>query len=152
MGIGCGVFLNDPRSVAKMYKSVLNKYSRHFDLVYFAIFAKPGGNPLQAKNVKEFKEVFEQKDFSMKTILGGPFFDPDSAGMNEEKLNDFESLYKMGLFRYKATREADALHEAIERETHVAEMYNALKREYFSSPAASGGSAAAAAASGVAAA
>ena len=63
--------------------------------------------------MKEFKEVFEQKDFSMKTILGGPFFDPDSAGMR--KLNDFESLYKMGLFRYKATREADALHEAIEK-------------------------------------
>ncbi len=117
---GCGVFKNNPTEVAHMYRSVLDKYKEHFDLVYFAIYAPAGSNPLHAKNVKEFKDVFGQPDFSMKTILGGPFFDTDKAAGGKPNYDDFESLFRLGIFQ--GSPEAERLHQEIQGQHDTREM------------------------------
>ena len=48
---GCGVFKNEPKVVATIFKDILTKYSYSFEKVVFAI---PSGN----KNLDVFNEVF----------------------------------------------------------------------------------------------
>lgn len=55
---GCGAFQNDPKVVARAYKTALAEFPKVFDQVEFAILLPPTGSV----NYDVFKSVFDEKD------------------------------------------------------------------------------------------
>ena len=55
---GCGAFQNDPKVVARAYKTALAEFPKVFDQVEFAILLPPTGSV----NYDVFKSVFDKKD------------------------------------------------------------------------------------------
>ena len=53
---GCGAFQNDPRVVARAYRTVLEEMGPYFEQVEFAVFCVPGREP---ENFKAFRDAFE---------------------------------------------------------------------------------------------
>ena len=51
---GCGAFENDPDVVAKAWRMALYSYQARFDVIEFAIPAKPG----DSKNYDAFHQMF----------------------------------------------------------------------------------------------
>ena len=47
---GCGVFRNDPYTIANIWRDLLNRYGGYFDKVDFAVTGKPGSANLEAFN------------------------------------------------------------------------------------------------------
>eukprot|EP01120_Amphizonella_sp_Union-15-10_P013242 TRINITY_DN6125_c0_g1_i5.p1 TRINITY_DN6125_c0_g1~~TRINITY_DN6125_c0_g1_i5.p1 ORF type:complete len:257 (-),score=48.67 TRINITY_DN6125_c0_g1_i5:85-855(-) len=61
---GCGAFKNPPNHVAKIFKQVLDDYSKFFEAIYFAIledFNSFQGHNLNG-NLVPFREVFKKKN------------------------------------------------------------------------------------------
>lgn len=52
---GCGVFKNDPNTIAEIWKDELNKYGEYFDKVIFSIMGSQ-----ETPNYKAFKRVFSE--------------------------------------------------------------------------------------------
>jgi uncharacterized protein (TIGR02452 family) len=52
--LGCGVFLNPPLEVAKIFKQMIEKYGKHFRRIGFAILVI---KPKDEQNIKDFKST-----------------------------------------------------------------------------------------------
>lgn len=82
---GCGIFKNDPKTIANLYKEAIEARKIHFDVIVFAILHEDPNT-----NFEEFSKIFSNQSIidTTTTTINTPinYTNPENYGQNIYKI------------------------------------------------------------------